>query len=53
LQVVDRGDGIVIREAPPPTRLEDLVGCADYEGPAVSVEAMDEGIAEGVPRRRR
>jgi AbrB family looped-hinge helix DNA binding protein len=55
LEVEDRGDAVVIREAvaaPPATRLEDLVGCLGYEGPVVSVEQMDEAIAEGARRQR-
>lgn len=49
LEVEDRGDVVVLRAAGdvPETRLEDLVGCAGYAGPAKSLEEMAEGIARG------
>ena len=55
--VEDRPDGILLRpigrrfEA---TRVEDVLGCTGYRGPALSIEDMDAAIAaavraEGVP----
>ena len=31
-----------------PTRLEDVIGCAAYTGPAKTIEEMDEAIAVGI-----
>jgi uncharacterized protein (DUF433 family) len=35
------------------TRLEDVIGCADYRGPRRSVADMERAIAQGVKSRRR
>lgn len=54
LVLEDLGDRVILREAfeLPETRLEDLVGCAGYRGPAKTLEQMDAGIAEGARQRR-
>jgi hypothetical protein len=31
-----------------PTRLEEVLGCAGYTGPAKTIEEMDAGIAAGI-----
>jgi hypothetical protein len=36
----------------PPTRIEDLIGCTGYRGPAKSLKEMDQGIAKGARRSR-
>ncbi len=48
------GDRVVLRQWGdlPETRLEDLVGCTGYKGPAKSLEEMEAGIAEGARRSR-
>ena len=50
----DFGDRVVLRqwEDVPETRLEDLIGCTGYKGPAKSLEEMEAGIAEGARRSR-
>ena len=35
----------------PPTRLEDVYGSANYQGPPISIEEMDMAILEEVRRR--
>lgn len=54
LVLQDFGDRVVLSEARnlPETRLEDLVGCTDYRGPARTLEEMEAGIAEGGRRSR-
>jgi AbrB family looped-hinge helix DNA binding protein len=54
LEVVERGDAVLIRpvEALPETRLEDLLGCTGYRGPARTLEEMDEAIEREARRRR-
>jgi len=48
------GDRVVLRQWAdiPETRLEDLVGCTGYKGPAKSLEEMEAGVAEGARRSR-
>jgi len=43
----DLGDKVILREARdiPETRLEDLIGCTGYQGPARTLEEMEAGIA--------
>jgi AbrB family looped-hinge helix DNA binding protein len=54
LLVEDQGELVVLRRAEdlPPTTLEDLVGCAGYEGPARSLADMEAAIARGARERR-
>lgn len=54
LIIEDRGSCVVLRPAAPsPTSdLDDLVGCAGYEGPARSLAEMDAAIAQAAGRRR-
>ena len=54
-EVVDTADGILLRAARlfPPSRLEVVVGCAGYRGPARSVAEMDEAVREEAGRHRR
>jgi AbrB family looped-hinge helix DNA binding protein len=53
-EVVERGDAVLIRpvETLPETRLEDLLGCTGYRGPARTLEEMDEAIEREARRRR-
>jgi AbrB family looped-hinge helix DNA binding protein len=55
LLVEDRGDAVVVRRADdfPEISLEDLIGCAGYQGPARTLEEMEAGIAEGARRSSR
>ena len=50
----DHVDRVVLRQAAdlPPTRVEDLIGCTGYKGPAKSLAEMDQDIAEGARRSR-
>lgn len=55
LEIKDGGDAVVLRRpAPerqrlfPPTRLEDVIGCVKWDGPPVTIEEMDEGVARGI-----
>lgn len=54
LEVVERGDAVLIRPLAtvPETRLEEIVGCTGYRGPARTVEEMDEAIEREARRRR-
>ena len=50
LEIREQGDQIVLQVAmrTPASSLEDLKGCANYEGPAKTLEELDEAIAAGV-----
>ncbi len=54
LLLEDRGDSVILRRVAnlPTTQLADLVGCAGYKGPALSIEEMEAGIAQGARERR-
>jgi len=47
-------EGVLLRpvRALPPTRLEEVIGCADYHGPARSLADIERAIAKGVKARR-
>lgn len=49
LQVEDRGDHLLLRPIHPleTTTVDDLIGCAGYEGPRKSLRQMEAGIARG------
>lgn len=49
------GSGILLkpRNPFPPTRVEDGLGCAGYDGPAKTVEQMTQGILDEARRRWR
>lgn len=49
LEIEDRGNHVEVRlaeEGFPETTLEELIGCARYEGPAYTAEEMNAAIAE-------
>ncbi|MDD5390408.1 MAG: AbrB/MazE/SpoVT family DNA-binding domain-containing protein [Gallionellaceae bacterium] len=48
--VEDAADGILLRpiKSNPATRLEDVIGCIGYSGPAKTVEEMDAAIAASI-----
>lgn len=48
--VEDAADGILLRpiKSNPATRLEDVIGCIGYSGPAKTVEEMDAAIAAAI-----
>lgn len=50
----DLGDRVVLRQVQdvPETRLEDLIGCTGYRGPAKTLVEMEAGIAKGARLRR-
>jgi hypothetical protein len=35
----------------PPTTLDQVAGCLKYDGPALTIEEMDEGIRRAIRRR--
>ena len=47
-------EGVLLRpvRSLPSTRLEDVIGCAGYRGPARSAADMERAIAQGVKARR-
>lgn len=54
LAIEDQGDFVIVRriEDLPEVSLEDLAGCAGYEGPALSLDAMEAAIARGARESR-
>ena len=52
--VEDTADGVLLRPLKPfePTRIEDVIGCTGYAGPARTLEEMDAAIAAGVKAAR-
>lgn len=53
LIVEDTPEGVLLKAAPlfPPTKIEDVFGCAGYDGPPISIEEMDAAIDQEVKRR--
>ncbi len=53
LTIEDTPNGVLLKDSPfgPPTRLEDVYGCANYKGPPISIEEMDKAIEREVLRR--
>jgi AbrB family looped-hinge helix DNA binding protein len=54
LVVEERPEGLLIREEKPfpQTKIEDVLGMLKYDGPTISVEEMDVGIAAEIEARR-
>lgn len=54
LLVEETEEGIVLRPAQwfPRTKLEDVVGCMGYKGPAKTIEDMREAIVRGARERK-
>lgn len=52
LLVVDSEDGVLLTSKPlfEPTSLDEVAGCLHYDGPAKTLDEMQEAIAEGVKR---
>ena len=50
LEVIDTPDGVLLRGRPPfaPSTLDEVAGSLPYSGPAVSLDEMEQAIAEGV-----
>ena len=48
LEVEDQGDAVVLRRPNPfpRTTFEDVRGCLKYDGPPLTIEEMDEAVAE-------
>ena len=46
-------EGVLLKPFKPfePTRLEDVIGCAGYKGPAKTLEEMEQAIERGVKER--
>jgi AbrB family looped-hinge helix DNA binding protein len=51
--IEDTPDGVLLRPAKSfqPTRLEEVIGCTSYKGPAKTLQDMEEAIAKGVKAR--
>ncbi len=51
--VEDTPDGVLLRPAKPfqPTRLEEVIGCTGYQGPAKTLQDMEDAIEKGVKAR--
>ena len=54
ISLEDLGDRVILREVRdlPETRLQDLIGCTGYRGPAKTLQEMEAGIAAGARRQR-
>jgi AbrB family looped-hinge helix DNA binding protein len=52
--IIDVGDGILLQPKRPfpLTRLEDVVGSLPYDGPAKTIEEMEQAIAKGIKAQR-
>jgi len=52
--VEDTAEGVLLRPLKPfePTRIEDVIGCTGYAGPARTLEEMEAAIAAGVKASR-
>jgi len=52
--VEDMANGVLLRPVKPfqQTRLEDVIGCTGYKGPARTIEDMDAAIAAAVRAQR-
>lgn len=53
--VEDKKDGVLLRPTTTlaRTRLEDVVGCLDYHGPAKTIEEMNAAVMEEAKRHAR
>lgn len=53
LEVVDTPEGVLLRSKRPfpPTDLDAVAGMLDYQGPAKTLEEMEEAIARGVAKQ--
>ena len=52
--VVNTPDGVLLRPRKPfsPTRLQDVIGCTKYQGPAKTVAEMNQAISAAAKDRR-
>lgn len=55
LTVENTKDGVLLKAKPifKPTKLEDVIGCAGYAGPPLSLEEMDAAVVREAKRRAR
>jgi len=53
--VEDMADGVLLRPAKPfpPTQIDDVFGCANYHGPAKTLEEMDAAVMAEAKRHIR
>lgn len=53
LVVKETPEGVLLTQEPvfPPTRIEDVVGMLKYDGPPISVEDMNVGVADYLRRK--
>ncbi|RLE26245.1 MAG: AbrB family transcriptional regulator [Acidobacteria bacterium] len=49
IELEELADGVVLRQKRkvPNTSIDDLLGCVAYDGPAKTLEEMDQAIAKG------
>ena len=54
LEVDEQGDSVVLRRAREfrPTRFEDVYGCLKYDGPPITVAAMDQAVRREARKHR-
>lgn len=52
--VEDVSEGVLLRPLKPfkPTRLDEVIGCTGYQGPAKTLEDMERAIATGAKRHK-
>ena len=53
--VIDTRDGLLLKAVRPfkATKLEDVIGCANFDGPPLSVEEMNEAVSAEARRRAK
>ena len=53
LSIEDTPDGVLIKPLPlfKPTTMDEIVGCLKYDGPAKTIEEMNEGVLEEARRQ--
>lgn len=52
--VEDMGEGVLLRPLKPfkPTRMDEVIGCTGYKGPAKTPEDMERAITTGAKRHK-
>ena len=52
--VEDVGEGVLLRPLKPfkPTRMDEVIGCTGYKGPARTLEDMERAITTGAKRHK-
>ena len=55
LDIREHGDGVLLRPSRPfpRTSLDDVAGCLEWSGPAITIEEMDKAVAKEARRRAK